>query len=408
MNRKWSMFPPVLIVLLLSLPIALFTQWEDFEYTRELAQDTVKTSGTFTGISDDRANTITIIPGAVVENTIPDYTENVTLTNSTGGTEERTQTTGGGTVIEGLLNAALMVGIAIGFAFLIFFLFKLKKRITLKLFFAVALGLCTTLAIILYGYFFTLFLEAGPGIEVQMGALYLVILVLLGITGGVSIVYNMVWNSTNPRKKNPALIAFCVILGPFLAIVLPVYVVVFLLMGVALWDLYAAKRGIIKEMINLSDEHRKEERAVERKRVKDQRIAPPVEKKERRPLIRVDQGEDITSYGLYEGKHYSLGIGDFIFFSIMVSTTFTWFMMKMPWMGFYVPALGEVLIVFLTLIIMAVILLGLKQTLVFVDKESIMPGLPLSVLWGLLSFLAIVLVLQGVDYIFFGELVNPF
>ncbi len=241
-----------------------------------------------------------------------------------------------------------------------------------------------------------------------MGAFYLVILVLLGITGGVSIVYNMVWNSTNPRKKNPALIAFCVILGPFLAIVLPVYVVVFLLMGVALWDLYAAKRGIIKEMINLSDEHRKEERAVERKRVHHQKTAPVVERKERRPLIRVDQGEDITSYGLYEGKHYSLGIGDFIFFSIMVSTTFTWFMMKMPWMGFYVPALGEVLIVFLTLIIMAVILLGLKQTLVFVDKESIMPGLPLSVLWGLLSFLAIVLVLQGVDYIFFGELVNPF
>ncbi len=405
MNRKWSMFPPVLIVLLLSLPIALFTQWEDFGYSRELAEETVKTSGTFTGISDDRANTITIIPETVVENTIPEYRENVTLTNSTGGTEERTQTTGGGTVIEGVLNAALMVGVAIGFAFLIFLLFKLKKRITLKLFFAVALGLCTTLAIILYGYFFTLFLEAGPGIEVEMGALYLVILVLLGITGGVSIVYNMVWNSTNPRRKNPALIAFCVILGPFLAIVLPVYVVIFLLMGVALWDLYAAKRGIIKEMINLSDEHRKEERAMERKRVQHQMIAPTVE---RRPLIKVDQGEDITSYGLYEGKHYSLGIGDFIFFSIMASTTFTWFMMKMPWMGFYVPALGEVLIVVLTLIIMAVILLGLKQTLVFVDRESIMPGLPLSVLWGLLSFLGIVLVLQGVDYVFYGELVNPF
>jgi len=439
-KRKMSMFPPVLMVLLLSVPIAFFTQYDDFRMAREDAEDTVENTGPFVGFTEDRANTISIIPEKVVEKTIPDYKENVTVTNSTGGTEERTQTTGKGRILESLVNALLMGGIAIIAAFGIFLLFKFRRRLTLKLFFAFALGTCTALSLFLYGYFLRIFLDSAFDLAVGEGPIFYILLGALGISAGAAIVYNMVFRSTEPRRKNPALIAFCIILGPFLAIVLPVYVVIFLLIVVALWDLYAAKRGIIKKMIDMSEKDRKEERRKELQynRSKENGAVPspglsvrgtvsegydPGEvnsrfsrdqragagnRRVKRPLLSVKQGEDITSYGLYEGKYYSLGIGDFIFFSILVSSTFTWLMLKMPWTDYYRFIYGEILVILLTLIMVGSILLGLKQTLRYLDKEDIMPGLPFSVLWGVVTFLIMAVFLQLVDLVFYGKLFNPF
>jgi hypothetical protein len=249
----------------------------------------------------------------------------------------------------------------------------------------------------------------------------------IGALVGIIIIYNMVFRSLEPKRKNPALIAFCTILGPFLAIVLPVWVIIFLLAGVALWDLWAAKRGIIKEMIHLSDKHRKEDRKkmggpnqevpthimtdvvdpsiIPRTASPPPTNAPP---KKRKKLIDVGIGEDITSYGLYEGEHYALGIGDFIFFSVLVSATFKWMMLKMPWMEFYAFGWGELLAVMMTILVMTTVMIGFKQTLSFLDRENVMPGLPLSVLWGLITFFAASIFLEMVNWIGFGEVVNPF
>ena len=125
-------------------------------------------------------------------------------------------------------------------------------------------------------------------------------------------------------------------------------------------------------------------------------------------MIDVQAGEDITSYGLYEGKDFSLGIGDFIFFSVLVSMTFKWMMLKLPWMAFYAFGLGELLAVLVTFLVIVVVLIGLKQTLGFLEKEKVMPGLPISVLWGLLTFIGMILFLEIFNWIGWGQLVNPF
>jgi hypothetical protein len=135
-------------------------------------------------------------------------------------------------------------------------------------------------------------------------------------------------------------------------------------------------------------------------------FAPP--KRKRKKLIDVGIGEDITSYGLYEGKHYALGIWDFIVFSVLVSATFKWMMLKMPWMEFYAFGWGELLAVMMTILVMTAVMIGFKQTLSFLDKEQVMPGLPLSVLWGLVAFFAASIFLEMVNWIGFGVMVNPF
>ncbi|MGA1822251.1 MAG: hypothetical protein ACMUIG_06970 [Thermoplasmatota archaeon] len=424
-NKKLTMFPPVILVLILSIPVVYVTLYQDFSDAREMADDVVDSTSIFKGTSGGKSISVTIIPDQVIDDNFDDTTEKVNLTNSTGGEQEIVQQTPKGAILTYVINAGLMVGVAIIAGFGIFFLFKYKKKNTLKIFFAVALGLCSSLSIMIYGYFMRAFLDGVFGIEVKLGTPYYLLIMLSGVIIGALITYNMIFKSLIPKRKNPALIAFSIFLGPFLAIVLPIWLVVFLLIGVSLWDLWAAKRGIIKKMVHLSEEHRKEERLEQKRSVSVSAAPPPAARSGqvqpsppvmpasvRKPrkklnLLRIESGEDITSYGLFEGKHYSLGIGDFIFFSLLASTSFTWFMLKIPWMDFYVPVLGEILALILTAMVISAILLGLKHTLGFLDRDSVMPGLPISILWGMIAFIGAVVFLQVLNLIFYGRPVNP-
>jgi len=418
-DKKLSMYPPVLIVLILSIPLVYMALWTDFERAREMADDVVGNSGFFSGISEDKTTSITLLPEKVLDSAVSDTKENITITNSTGGEQEFVQSTPKGTLYGSVINALMITSIAVGAGFGIFLLFKYKRKSALKIIFTGALGLCSSLTLILYGYFTTGFLEGFFDIDIKFGPLFYSILIVTGFLLGSFIVYNMVFRSLEPKRKNPALIAFCVILGPFLSIVLDSWLILFLLILISLWDLWAAKRGIIKEMINLSEEHKKEERR-EKKRTEQPRLHTEIvpreasiikganRRKRMKGLLNIKTGEDITSYGLYEGKHYSLGIGDFIFFSLLCSAAFSWFMLKAPWMAFYMPVLGEILALELTVLIMASIILGLKHTLGFLEKDNVMPGLPISVLWGLTTFVLSAAVLQVLNLIIIGKPFNPF
>jgi hypothetical protein len=412
-RKKWSIFTPVLIVLMLSVPIVTSTLWVDIKDVRDVAKGSESTGGIFSGFTENTGTTVHIIPPSVIDNTIPDATEKVNYTTPTGQNITVEQRTPKGTLIGGILNALVMAGIAVIAAFGIFMLFKLRRKLTLKLFFAAALGLCSSVSLMLYLYLSRSMSEDLFGITIPDSYPFYGAIVVIGCLAGYLIVRNMVFRSLDPKRKNPALIAFCILLGPFLAIVLPFWVVLFLLVMISLWDLWAAKRGIIKEMVNLSDQDKKEERAARKvAKAKEAEQATPVAvhptPPKRRPLLQVKAGEDITTYGLYEGKHYSLGIGDFIFFSLLVSATFKWMLLKLPFAGFYSPFWGEVLAVELTVLVAMAILFGLDKTLSYLDKETVMPGLPLSILWGTVTLIVLALFLEAWNLIVVGRAFNPF
>ncbi|MGA1866862.1 MAG: hypothetical protein ACMUFK_05280 [Thermoplasmatota archaeon] len=424
-NGKWTRYLPVVLVLVISIPIVTVSQWTDFKEARRLADDVVESSGFFSGFSESTTTTIDVIPDTVLDSTIPKAKENITYTDSEGTVQNITQDTGRKSIIKGVVTTSIMLGLAVAAAFGIFFLFRKRRKLTLKMIFAIALGLCSSVSVMLYLYLMRYFINDVLDMELKENGIFFGIIVTIGAAIGIAIVYNMVFKSLEPRRKNPALIAFCIVLGPFLAIVLPVWVVIFLLAGVAIWDLWAAKRGIIKEMIHLSDEHRKEEKKSTKNvppstaNYHEKHIfnippartytpAPVLPPRKRRKLIDVGIGEDITSYGLYEGKDFALGIGDFIFFSVLVSATFKWMMLKIPFMGFYNPGWGELLAVLITIVVMVTVMIGFQQTLSFLDRENVMPGLPLSVLWGLIAFFSLSMFLEIVNLAGFGSLVNPF
>jgi hypothetical protein len=432
-ERRFTMYLPVILVLILSIPLVYVSQWKDFENARDLSEDVVDNSGTFKGFTEDTSTTVSIIPDTVIDNTISDSRERVNITDSSGNTSTVEQDSPKRSILSGLINALIMVAIAVAAAFGIYKLFIKRRKFTLKMFFTGALGLCASVSIMLYLYLFRDFLKGVIGIELETDLFFYSIITIIGLILGSLIVFNMVFRSLEPKKKNPALVAFCILLGAFLAIVLPVWAVIPLITGVAVWDLWAAKKGIIKEMITESDREKDEIRKMKRKDSKkngrnetignDQvaerpfkstsqlpgSISLPADKgPDRKKIFDVQAGEDITTYGLYEGKYYSLGIGDFIFFAVLVSATFKWMMLKIPWMNYYIPGWGEVVAGLATAIIGALVILGLKKTLSYLDKENVMPGLPLSVLFGLIGFFSIVIFLQAMNMVFFGSIVNPF
>ena len=414
-EKKWTMYVPVVLVLVLAIPLVYSALYTDFQEERELAREVVGSDGIFRGFSEDTNTGITIIPDKVIDTTIPGSTTKVNVTDSSGNTTVVTQPTPRRSVFGGLLNALLLIGVAVLSAFGIFMLFKLRRRITLKMFFAFALGVCSSISVMLYLYLSRDMLEDVFGLRVPLAWPFYAVAVVVGFAIGTLIVRNMVFRSLERHRKNPALLAFCILLGPFLAIVLPVWVLIPLIAGVAIWDLWAAKRGIIKEMVHLSDSRRSEElgAAPAKKEEGAPAASPPGMGQRSRAVLKerllsVDAGEDITSYGLYEGEHYSLGIGDFIFFAVLVSASFKWFMMKLPWMDFYITGWGEAIAILLSVLMMLMIVLGLKQTLGYLDREKVMPGLPLSVLWGLVTFIVSAVFLELVNVIFFGDIVNPF
>jgi len=413
-RKKWSIFFPVLIVLVLSVPLVTSTLWVDIKDVREVAKGSESTGGIFSGFTENTGTTVHIIPPSVIDDNIPDTTEKVNYTTPTGQNVTIEQRTPKGTLIGGILNALVMAGIAVIAAFGIFMLFKLRRRLTLKLFFAAALGLCSSVSLMLYLYLSRSMGEDLFGITIPDSYPLYGAIVVIGCIAGYLIVRNMVFRSLDPKRKNPALIAFCILLGPFLAIVLPFWVVLFLLVMISLWDLWAAKRGIIKEMVNLSDQHKKEERVTKRAAAASPgpnagtETVKPTPMTKRKPLIQVNAGEDITTYGLYEGKHYSLGIGDFIFFSLLVSATFKWMLLKLPFAGFYSPFWGEILAVELTVLVAMAIMFGLDKTLSYLDKETVMPGLPLSILWGTVTLIILGLFLEVWNLLVVGRAFNPF
>jgi len=145
-DARFTLYIPVIVVLALSLPLVWVTLYSDFDRTRELASENEDTTGFFQGISDDKSTSITLVPNEVIDNTIPGATEDVVLTNDTGGQQSIEQSTPKGALTKGLINAGIMVALSVASAFGLFFLFKRRRKLTLKMIFALAIWLCASLS----------------------------------------------------------------------------------------------------------------------------------------------------------------------------------------------------------------------------------------------------------------------
>ena len=175
----------------------------------------------------------------------------------------------------GLANAAIFLIIAIIGGFLIFLLFKYKKRHAIQYLFGSALSLSG--GFILF-FFLIILIEDiryySSGLlvfssflgELTMDPFFLVFyqadlelpLFLFSLVAGILMTYIILSGKFKGSQKNRFLLLLSGLMGAFLAVILPTWTVMFMLVGLSFYDIYSVKRGPIKNIIEMTEEDRRE------------------------------------------------------------------------------------------------------------------------------------------------------
>lgn len=210
--------------------------------------------------------TVSIATFLVLITFLSNFTLTATVFSEEGGAEEA--------AAAGFANAAIFLLIAIIGGFLIFLLFKYKKRFAIKYLFGGALSLSGAF---IFFFFVMILIEdirfystgalvrasffGGRTIDPFFAVLYRNLdlpLFLLSIFMGITITRIILSRRFRRSQKNKMLIILSGMMGAFLAVIMPTWTVMFMLVGLSLYDIYSVKRGPIKNIIDMTDEERRE------------------------------------------------------------------------------------------------------------------------------------------------------
>lgn len=326
---------------------------------------------------------------------------------------------GGGTPWwQGILNALIFIIPAVGFAFVIAFLIKNRRMNVIRVFFASALFLTTTII----SFFFIVILEqfvfqritrelefidpvyaAMPHFKYFFDVtLYpdisLPSAVVFSLFMGF-VLSNLIISRRYPKKeKNHALLLIGGLMGSFLSFILPWWTVIPMLLLLVIYDIYAVFKGPIKDIFeNARDQKEADlEKGLDKawsdkSDAKAPVVAGPTTLTPKVPHRRgnlmgkfeefghfKDPGaaEDMLSSMTYGTKDWELGIGDLVFYAMLGSHTLmvgsiliSDFGLLAPWIFFLTTLVG--------------ISIGFVITIKLLDRNVMLPGLPIPIALGL-------------------------
>jgi hypothetical protein len=240
--------------------------------------------------------------------------------------------------------------------------------------------------------------------------------------------------------------------------------ILILIIGISIWDIYATRRGPIKKIIEITDKDEAEikksrasrnsttssdhpqtpveakngqTRAVlETRTTSAQRIAPTQSSTKVQPRqenvkpgpgqgqrtgppapqavpipknagvknkpTKEDDIEALQLFGLYDTDNFSIGVGDLIFYSVLTAITMKYFLFKLPFYGFYTSSLGISISFFIAAIIGLAVMIGFFKTVELLEKNYILPGLPISMGIGLACFVLFLSILEVLNFLYYG------
>jgi hypothetical protein len=318
----------------------------------------------------------------------------------------------------GILNALIYIIPAIIGGFFIALLFKYRKKVTLRAFFGSALFFATTF---ISFFFFNIILYV---IQLRSYEMYFVssytsyftpgnlqfiyisgisnIIIPLSLLIGIAVSYIISSKRILLNTKNYALLFLGGLMGAFLSVILPTWTVVFMLVGLSLYDIYSVRRGPIREIMEMTygpessttpSPPREQQGAStadsapaftvaepEVKSVTYQEIPETARQKKPAPAQNYEAiDEDLLTNMTYGTKHWDLGIGDLVFYSMLGSHSLIFGTQYISEFGIIAPI---ALFVATTIGIMA----GFIITLKLLSRNAMLPGLPMSIFMGLGGF----------------------
>lgn len=247
-----------------------------------------------------------------------------------------------GEATGGLLNGLFYFAIAALSSFFIVFLVKKKGEDALKYVLGVAFLLLGTMLIYFFGSML-LFLAGAPEFD------YYILLVAGGAaTVGLVVLLN---RDPSPPKKNFAVILIGTLIGAFMGVVMPTWTTVMILLGISVWDVISVKRGPIKQILELTGMFDGEDYDDEAE----------------------DEWADLTPEERrreFRASTLEIGIGDLAFYSVLTSHTLI--------------ATSSVVA---AVIAAAGIIVGCGITINALKNNRILPGLPISIVLGVLGLI---------------------
>jgi len=229
-------------------------------------------------------------------------------------------------IVASGLNAIFYVLISLLTAYLIVYLLRKNKFLFFKLLMGGAFFF-SSFIITLY-----LFVSIFPENEL-LEVVYLFSSLILSTIISLSAV-----SSKIPLEiRNIIMIFLGSILGFFLGFNIPTWSVIAILIGMSLYDIFAVKKGPIKTIINIIDSK---------------------------------EGEEELPFLGYTASNWQLGLGDLVFYTLLVSHITVYFGL----IEAFASLLG--------------VLIGSMLTFYFLQREKMLPGLPIAIFLGL-AFLGV-------------------
>lgn len=331
-----------------------------------------------------------IIPEEELSGVVPSGTETVTY-NQSGENLTVEVPTGRGRAFSGLVNGALLVAIGAVSGLFFYLLLKRGRKRALIIIFTALFLFIISLGCILDGY---LLLE-GIGLwkdEMLTPLILLSTLLALPLTGAILL---------SPRLRPAALLTISVILGVFLAYSLPIYVVLPLALGAALWDWRAARRGVIKKIVEL-------EGLTTPPKGGRVRGTLPGRSSPQKPAKKRGWGlPDFTEIGLYDAGEWQIGLGDLVIYSALVSSMVRSYFVLLPGVGITSLTQGLMVAAIITVSLALICLAGIIRTSHYLEEGNIFPALPFPVGGMALFYAAYTLVLEVFSLIWRGGLISP-
>lgn len=445
--KAFKPYIPIVALMIVVLFISLLIKYPEIPEVEEAAEEFKKNEPSIwqpTGYHDD-----TQISGVVNQSTV----SKVTKDNKT----EEDANTGDKSLVY-LINVAIFLGIAIAAAFGILLLFKLRKRLTIKWFFQLAMGIVAVASLFIIIYFLYLFLYYT--FDVNYNDIYLLLFgIPISFFGGIAIIMGIAHKRSTTKIRNNCLLALCALISIFLVIILHEGFILILVIGISIWDIYATmtKHGPIKQIIEITDqdaaEVAKKKKALREAQLKQQQEelakkqaeatkqegakpippppadeavitgAPPImeaktpaePKPEQQPpspkklITKTDEDlQVIELFGLYDAPDLQIGMGDLIFYSVLTATIAKYFLFFLPYYGFYTPLLGLAIPLYVAIFAGIAVIGGFLKTIQLLDAGKILPGLPISMFIGVGCFILNLVVLQILNLITYGNLVPIF
>ncbi len=291
-------------------------------------------------------------------------------------TPEEDASTGSEATI-GVFNALLFVLPAAVGSFGIVYLIKSGKKKLLKNVFRGMLTVASGVIIMLFFYLFNDALAQriwyvlyappfGAINTIYFDGQTLLYMGVGGLMGGYLLTSIILCRGFRRSQRNGALIVLSALMGAFMAIILPTWTVVFLLLALAVWDIYAVFKGPIKTIVEMDMNGQLMARLSMKKRLA-------------RLDILGDDSEEFPFQNLtYEADFWALGIGDLVFYSVLGAHSLFYSIPYVQTNGYWVMPMFFVPVVI-------AILIGFAYTIYRLNKakgDSILPGLPIPMFLG--------------------------